>query len=137
MSDEQAEVQLPMPEWEFLDKRGPLPVSPNEARRFQRLYFRTRATMRVLPTIPAFQCVEHAAGVYTRDVSRVGIGFLSPEQLFPNEQVVMKVAQLGEMLVTVATCRYVGPKCYSVGATFVKMNDDDAAATSDLPSATA
>ena len=123
MNESSLQVVLPMPETEFLSKRGPLPVHPEDMRHTQRLYFRTKATLRMLSTLPTIRRQEVECIVYTRDISRGGIGFLLHEQLFPCEQVALDLPQFGNVVVTVTSCRYIGPACFEIGASFTSTSE--------------
>lgn len=112
-------VVLPMPEAEFLAKYGPLPSMAGDLRRFQRRYFRCKAPFRVLATLPAFRRDGGAYIVYTRDVSVGGLGFIAHEQLYPSEQAIVELPNLGERIISITSCRYVSPSCYEAGGTFL------------------
>lgn len=112
-------VLLPVPEEEFLAKSGVMPGVLGDLRRFQRRYFRFKAPFRVLKPLPAFQRDASASIVYTRDVSIGGIGFMTHEQLYPCEQAIVSLPRLGEMIISITSCRYVSPSCYEAGAMFL------------------
>ena len=60
---------------------------------------------------------ESLHGTYTKDVSRQGVGFLSPVPLLPKERVKLRVAAT-ELSLEVTRCRRVDPGCFECGARF-------------------
>lgn len=112
-------VVLPISEEEFLGKFGLLPSMPGDLRRFQRRYLRCKAPFRILTTLPAFPRDAEQCLVYTRDISIGGIGFMAHQQLFPSEQAILSLPNIGERRVAITSCRYVNPSCYEAGATFL------------------
>ena len=58
-------------------------------------------------------------GVYLKDCSRSGMGFLSPIQLFPLDQIVLKAENKRSYVIQIARCRRVQANCYECGGTFV------------------
>lgn len=112
-------VVLPVSEEEFLGKFGLLPSMPGDLRRFQRRYLRCKAPFRILTALPAFPRDSEACQVYTRDISIGGIGFMAHQQLFPSEQAVLSLPNIGERRIAITSCRYINPFCYEAGATFI------------------
>lgn len=118
MTPDASRVSLPETEGEFLAKKGPLPIAPKDDRRFQRLHFRNQATLQIASTLPAIPRDDCEWTVYTRDVSRGGIGILAPQQLFPCERAIVRLPPNIVMQIVVTSCRYIAPNCYEIGATF-------------------
>ena len=58
-------------------------------------------------------------GIYTKDVSRQGIGFLSPKQLLPKERIYMRLPGASEVLLEVTRCLRIDDGCFDSGARFV------------------
>jgi hypothetical protein len=56
-------------------------------------------------------------GVYTKDVSRQGVAFLSPEALLPKERVKLRMP-VAELSLEVTRCRRVAQNCFECGANF-------------------
>jgi hypothetical protein len=106
----EVKVQLPHEEAEFLAKSGPLPRCPETKRRFHRFHFRGKAIL---------YRRDERFGAFTRDVSREGIGFLSPIQLLPKERVLLRVVGTSRLVLEIARCRRLSPGCYQCGARFV------------------
>ena len=108
-------VQLPVDPEEFFAPRGPLPVHPESRRRFHRFYLRGL-------TILTYQGHEYAG--YTRDISRMGLGFYSPIQLFPCDTVVVLMPEKEPIQAEVTRCLRIGDACYEIGTVFARTRDD-------------
>ncbi len=109
-------VQLPAA-WRgtFFSDDGVQVPSLDERRRFIRRSLRTRALLRVLPTLSSIERASKYHSIYTWDISRQGMGFLHFEQLFPKEQCEIWLPSRKAKLV-VAQCRYIGERCFAIGA---------------------
>ncbi|MCA9235706.1 MAG: PilZ domain-containing protein [Planctomycetales bacterium] len=88
---------------------GAAPASGDSRRKYHRFHLREQAVLR------------YAAGtfaVYTKDVSRMGMGVMVPEQLFPCDE--FELLMPGEQWISliVRRCRRVQEECYDVGAEF-------------------
>lgn len=107
--------------WEYLPSRTKLPFrwdldarqepaawqSPNCRRRFARTALRSLAIL----------VHDHKLyAVYTRDVSRQGIGFFSPINLFPREKIWLELPGQKVLRLCVARCLRVADACYACGA---------------------
>jgi hypothetical protein len=104
------EVRLPVGEADFLAVKGPAPRHVHTKRRFHRFYFRGKAIL---------YHQDSMLGAYSKDVSREGIGLLSPVQLFPKVRVQLRVTGNQLLNLEIARCRRVGENCYECGAKFV------------------
>ena len=77
-----------------------------------------------LPGRAVLSCRELATdefsmfGVYTTNLSAMGLGFCSPVQLFPKQQVELYAANLENHTLIVRRCRRLQKDCYLCGATF-------------------
>jgi hypothetical protein len=91
-------------------KTGALPTTQNERRRYPRFYFWRRAILE--------KGGRRSAG-YTRDLTKAGIGFLSPVQLFPCDEVGLTIESGQSFRVVIRRCRRLGDDCYECGAEFV------------------
>ena len=79
-----AKVRLPEPLSEqFFAPRGPMPVFHDNRRSYHRYYMRGKSLLKR---------GETTLGVYTIDVSRQGVGFLSPVPLLPKERIELRLA---------------------------------------------
>jgi PilZ domain len=56
-------------------------------------------------------------GVYTKDVSRQGVAFLSPVALLPKERVKLRLP-VAELSLEVTRCRRMDQNCFECGANF-------------------
>jgi hypothetical protein len=100
---------LPEPEKDYFAPQGPMPVSSDSRRVYHRFYLRGKAILN-----------RHGSriGVFTKDVSRQGIGFLSPVQLLPKERVQMRLPGATELKLVVTRCRRIDQGCFDAGAKF-------------------
>lgn len=101
---------LPAREEVFFNRRGPTVVMENSQRRFHRYFARTKALLRI-------DGITH--GVYIRDLSRSGIGFISPVQLFPRQRVSVQLLGNRHLVLENVRCRRLAPQSYECGAMFV------------------
>lgn len=103
-------AKLPLTETDFLsgnDKK----IDPHDARRrFHRVRVRGRAALRHK---------DKFYGVYTLDVSPMGMSFFSPFQLFPKEVVELSIEEYDKLTVEVRRCRRSSDGCYMCGGVFV------------------
>jgi hypothetical protein len=99
-------------EEEFFEPTGPLSRYFDDRRSFHRFYLRSRAILKR---------GDSTLGVYTVDFSRQGIGFLSPRQLLPKEQVQLLLPNGMDYEFCVARCRRLRPGCYACGGIFTAM----------------
>jgi PilZ domain-containing protein len=94
----------------FFAKQGPMPVHHDDNKRgFHRHYMRGKAILKR---------GETTLGTYTKDISRKGIGLLSPVQLMPLERVDLLLPNGTQLHLEVARCRRVEKNCYDCGARF-------------------
>jgi hypothetical protein len=94
----------------FFDRRGPMAVMENSQRRFHRYFSRTKALLQS-------DGVTH--GIYIRDISRSGVGFISPVQLFPRQRVCVQLLGSRHLVLENVRCRRLAPRSYECGAMFV------------------
>jgi len=90
----------------FDGRAGAAPVHRNCHRRCRRFYLRTKGILLA-------QDGRH--GVYVKDLSRQGIGFLAPLQLFPREEVELLIPGKPRLQLSVTRCRRLGAECYECG----------------------
>jgi len=93
----------------FFELKGPMPSHYDNRRSFHRYYLRGKAIL---------VQGDRVYGVYTTDVSRQGIGFLSPRQLMPKEQWTLKLPNGVAYLLQVKCCRRECDNCFSCGGRF-------------------
>jgi PilZ domain-containing protein len=104
-------TRLPEQEADYFAVKGPVPENNDNKRRFHRFYYRGKA---IITRQGAF------LGVYTKDVSRQGVGFLSPVQLQLKERIQLRATGANRLELEVTRCRPVGEQCFECGAKFVK-----------------
>jgi hypothetical protein len=104
-----AKVELPEAlKSEYFTVRGAEPVFHDNRRSYHRYYLRCQAVLKRGTKL---------LGVYTKDVSRQGVAFLSPVPLLPKERVKLQMptAELG---LEVTRCRRIEPGCFECGGKF-------------------
>lgn len=103
-------VKLPMLTAKyFFEPKGPMPCHTNSRRSFHRFYMRSKAVLIQDTTI---------YGGYTTDVSRQGIGFLSPRELMPKSKWTLKLPGGAEYELIVTRCRRENDNCFACGGRF-------------------
>lgn len=93
----------------FTDLRGPTSRFYDDKRDFHRFFLRGKAVVKRN---------GKKLGAYTKDVSRSGVGFLSPVQLMPKERVCLTLAT-AELTLEVSRCQRVEQACFDCGGRFV------------------
>jgi hypothetical protein len=93
---------------DFFTMRGPTPVFYDNQRSYHRHFMRGKAVLKRGKSM---------LGAYTKDVSRQGVGFLSPLQLLPKEFVRLHLPT-AELSLEVTRCRRVDQGCFDCGARF-------------------
>ena len=108
---------------DFFGKSGMLPVIPNDARRFPRVYFRTCAEATVYPVGEA-EKGKHCFQL-TSDLSRDGIGLIHSRPLVPGQKLELLLS--GESLddqqirnAEVVRCRRMKDGRHVIGCRFTK-----------------
>ena len=113
------EIELP-PTWhDFFEKTGLLTGAYDEKRRFRRSHFRGCAVLRYGQTFPSLSRPSTWHKVYTKDISRCGLGFLHSEQLFPRESMRVILPDGSQRTIEVVRCRRLKRRCFEIGARFV------------------
>jgi hypothetical protein len=105
----EAKVELPYPLSDgFLETHGPSAMYYDDKRAFQRFFLRGKAVLKRRGAM---------LGAYTKDVSRQGVGFLSPVQLMPRERVNLTLSS-AELQLEVSRCRRLDKACFDCGGKF-------------------
>ena len=112
-----SKVQLPSGFGDMLRRRGNLPASVREQRAHVRRYFPGRAILEFRETNQVIPRPDGFATVFTRDISRGGLGLLSHCELYPGEHVIIWM-RTGRIVCQVTRCIRRGPSCFEVGAVF-------------------
>ena len=92
----------------FFAVQGATPIYYDNKRSYHRYFMRGKAVLKRGKAI---------FGTYTKDVSRQGVGFLSPVQLLPKEVVKLRLPTT-ELSLEIARCRRVDHGCFDCGARF-------------------
>lgn len=110
----QARVELPADEvHDFFSLKGPMGRRDDNCRAFHRFFMRSEAIL---------LGDGFAYAVYTCDISRQGIGFLSPEQLLPHQKCKLELPNGSRFDVLIKRCRRKSDRCYVCGARFMSAN---------------
>ena len=105
-----AKVDLPESlKTELCGAQGLTPVFHDNRRSYHRYYMRGKAVLKRGPAM---------LGVFTKDLSRQGVAFLSPLALLPKERVTLRVP-VRELSLEVTRCRRLSQNCFECGARFV------------------
>jgi len=100
----------------FFEPKGPMPSHHSSRRSFHRYYMRSKAVLIQMTTI---------YGAYTTDVSRQGIGFLSPRQLMPKSKWTLKLPGGAEYELVVTRCHRESDNCFACGGRFATQTNLD------------
>ncbi len=116
------EIELPI-EWrDYFDVRGQIPSFVDDERNNQRLRVRTHGVLWFDQSLPFLSRTIRPVGIYTRDFSRQGVGFLSPFEIYPEERVRLVLPTFWVQLLVVRT-RRITSKCYEVGTSLIRRHD--------------
>lgn len=107
---------LPCSVDEYWSENGPLQIRSDSRRRYHRQFFRAKG-------IVISDYGELA--VYMKDLSRMGIGFYSPVQLFPCDKIELRLAGREPLPLHVSRCRRLGENCFDCGSVFKGLNSHD------------
>ncbi len=124
MLDQVAEIDVSEQLWNAVASRAQLPCDAEEyfsARgvagalcETRRQYFR----MHMRETGILLRGVERH-GIYTKDVSPKGVGFLSPVQIFPCERIQLLLHDKSKLDLELRRCRRIDDNCYECGTVYV------------------
>jgi len=102
-------AELPCAEKEYWDRSGPMRVQSDSQRRYHRYYLREIG-------------VVHRDGqdlaVYAKDVSRMGVGFYSPIQLFPCDWVELQLPGKKTLTLQITRCLRIRARCFECGTVY-------------------
>ncbi|MFK8111967.1 MAG: hypothetical protein AB8B91_07180 [Rubripirellula sp.] len=128
-------IELPV-EWsDYFDQRGEVMSFAEDERNNKRLKIRTHGVLWFDKTLPFCPRGEGPFGIYTRDFSRMGSGFLSPFEIYPEEELRILLPTFWVQL-KVVRARRITSKCYEIGATLQSRQDPAAQAFPDSVLAT-
>lgn len=116
------EIELPV-EWSnFFAESGEGSAYAGDERTNQRLKIRTNALLWFDSSLPFRPRGSDPVGIYTRDFSRHGAGFLTPFELFPEEKLRIVLPNFWVQL-HVVRVRRITSKCYEIGASLIQRHD--------------
>jgi hypothetical protein len=99
---------------DFFVRGGLMPSVSDERRQFPRRYLRETAVCELAQSLPAIERARTFAKVYLKDVSRGGISFLAPQQLYPCEELQLWTNS-GKHACRVIRCTKHNDRCYEIG----------------------
>ncbi|GAA5506257.1 hypothetical protein [Novipirellula caenicola] len=109
------DIQLPVEMSEYFASNGEASNSfPTDERSNQRISIRTRGLLWSEVALPFCPRPSRPIGIYTRDFSRTGAGFLSSLQFFPEEEVRIVLPTFW-VRVRVTRVRRLGDACFEIG----------------------
>lgn len=101
---------LPCGAAEFFSQTGPAPSHFECRRGYRRFFLRAKAIL---------LCGDQMHAGYMADISRNGVGIVSPVQWFPCQQIDVWLSDNRQFVLRIDRCRHVSARCYECGATFV------------------
>lgn len=101
-------VRASVPSEDYLEVSGPAPAHPDDRRRFARFRCRGRAIL---------ERGSDRLAAYTADISRSGMGIISPVQLLPRESVEVTTSRQ-KLPLLVVWCLRLGNNSYQCGCLF-------------------
>jgi hypothetical protein len=115
-------IELPIEWTNYFEQRGGIPSYAQDERQNQRLKVRTHGLMWFDEMLPFCPRTNDPVGIYTRDFSRHGTGFLAPFQIFPEEVVRIALPTFWVRL-HVVRARRITSRCYEIGCILIQRND--------------
>ena len=93
---------------EFFNKNGP--KREDDSRTHQRYYLRCKGILR---------CNGNNHAIFLKDISRSGMAFISPVQLFPRDHVQIWTENQRTYELEVIRCRRLQKQCYECGSIYI------------------
>lgn len=110
-------AELPCSKREYWDHSGPMRVQTESQRRYHRYYLRE---------IGVVTHKELDLAVYAKDVSRMGVGFFSPIQLFPCDRVELHLPGKKSLTLQITRCMRIRERCFECGTVYCSTADAEA-----------
>ena len=117
-------IQIPEAWSGFFEDTGRPAVFADDQRHNQRIKIRTAGIMWFEKSIPIRPRTTDPLGIYTRDFSRKGAGFLSPCEIYPEEEIRIVLPTFW-VQVRVARARRINSRCYEIGAVLLLQHEPD------------
>jgi len=115
------QIQLP-PFWStFFKDVGETSTLQNDERQNRRMKVRTLAVLHYERSLPSMPRPDQPIGVYIKDFTRRSCGFISANQLFP-EEIVRIILPTFWIRLHLVRARRVGPSCYEYGGELLEQN---------------
>lgn len=111
-------IELPSTWSNYFDEVGECNSLTEDERQNRRVKVRSQGVMLNERSLPSCDRGTDPIGIYSRDFSRRGCGFIAPHQLFPQEAVRLILPTFWMRLLITRT-RRVGPSCYEVGGELI------------------
>lgn len=115
-------IEIPAEWTDYFEDTGRPAAFADDQRHNQRLKIRTCGILWFEKAIPIRSRKKTPMGIYTRDFSRQGTGFLSPCEIYPEEQVRIVLPTFWVQL-RVARARRINAKCYEIGAVLSRQHE--------------
>ena len=115
------QIQLPSTWSNFFDEVGESTTLALDERQNRRMKVRTLGVLHFERQLPAIPRPSSPVGIYSRDFSRRGCGFVSPQQLYPRE-IVRVILSTFWIQLEICRTRRVGPMCYEIGCELIAQN---------------
>ena len=103
-------ASLPCNKHEYWDQQGPMQVICDSRRRYHRFFFRGKAIA---------YTNQGDFAVYLKDLSRMGIGFYSPAQLFPCDEIQLELPERKHLTLRITRCTRLKNGCFDCGSVFL------------------
>lgn len=99
---------------EYWDQSGPMRIHSESQRRYNRFYLRG---------IGIVHYQQQDLAVYVKDLSRMGVGFYSPVQLFPCDSVELQLPGQRTLRLQITRCLRIQERCFDCGTVFSLSSD--------------
>ena len=110
--------------WSCADHKASLPIAPEQffalsgemeeqrncQRAYKRYYLRRKALV---------ERGDESYGIFLLDCSRMGMGLISPKQLFPRERILLHLENRRSYQLEVRRCQRIAEDCYKCGTIFI------------------
>lgn len=116
------DIELPAEWQDYFDERGEIPSFADDDRGNQRLKVRIHGIMWYESSLAFCQRSPEPVGIYTRDFSRQGAGFLSDFELYPEEIVRLALPTFWVQM-KVVRVRRLTSKCFEIGTELISRHD--------------
>ena len=114
---------LPCSEQDYWSRTGPMQVRTDSRRRYHRFFLRGKG----------IAYTNHGElAIYVKDLSRMGIGFYSPLQMFPCDEIRLQMPDNRMLAVRITRCIRLDNNCFDCGSVFTCESATDSDRTSGV-----